>query len=64
MDISQAVGFFEFDEKVAAAFKRNQLEHAVFNDGNSEEDEEALVAAVLRAYEAFSENANSSHKCN
>ena len=55
VDISQAVGFFEFDEKVAAAFKRNQLEHAVFNDGNSEEDEEALVAAVLRAYEAFSE---------
>ena len=57
VDVSMAASFFEYDEKVASAFKRNQLEHAVFNDGSSEEDEEALVAAVLHAYEAFSEKA-------
>lgn len=57
VDLSMAASFFEYDEKVASAFKRNQLEHAVFNDGSSEEDEEALVAAVLHAYEAFSEKA-------
>ena len=64
VDLGKAASFFEHDEKVASAFERNQLEQAVFNDASNEQDEKALVAAVLHAYQAFSEKTPDSSKQN
>ena len=56
INLSEAVDHFEYEPKIATAFKRSKLEHAVFNNASDKLDRKKLRAAVVRAYRSHMEN--------